>query len=274
MLKAPEIAFLTEIVLAQSGQTLGGDVAAMLQRLAALARREGMSDSLELLRLARTGGDPALGAAIVDAVLPHDTRFFRDRPLWKTLRGEILPQALRAHRAPQPFRIWSAGCAYGQECYSFSMAADEIAPDVAVEIIGTDVSERSIDRARSGVYTQFEVQRGLPILLLLKHFEREDQNWRIDNATRRRTRFSKHNLLADMAPLGAFDMISCQNVLTGFEPEKRGDVLSRMIGTLKSGGVFIAGADEAPWLHPFQSHVRASAVSGVFVRTDAQQRVA
>ncbi|MET0546354.1 MAG: protein-glutamate O-methyltransferase CheR [Caulobacterales bacterium] len=274
MSKSPEIAFLTEIVLTQAGQTLGADAASAVQRLAALARREGMGDSMELLRLARTGKDAALAAAIIDAVVPHDTRFFRDRSLWKALRAEALPKLLLAHQGAQPLRIWSAGCSYGQECYSFSMAAVEIAPQTPVEIVGTDISERAIERARSGVYTQFEVQRGLPIMLLLKHFEREEQSWRIESSVRRRTRFARHNLLADMTPLGAFDVISCQDVLGNFDPEKRTNVLSRMIGLLKADGLFIAGESEAAWLRGFGAAVQPTQQAGVFVRKDVKRSVA
>jgi chemotaxis protein methyltransferase CheR len=268
-----------EIVLAQAGQTLGVDIESMAsQKLAALARREGLGDSMELLRMARTGADPALAAAIVDAVLPHETHFFRDRALWKALRNEVLPTILsRMAGRSSPIRIWSAGCAYGQEVYSFSMAVAELwvnTPGMSVEIVGTDISERAIGRARSGIYTQFEVQRGLPIQMLLKHFEREEQAWRINNAPRRMTRFARHNLLADMAPLGMFDVISCQQVLPGFETAKRDDVLSRMVGQLNAGGLLLVGPGDELWSRAHKTDLHSLVSPWIFQRTIVQRQVA
>ncbi len=279
MAKNLEISFLKDIVMAQSGQMLGADIEVMAaQKLGALARREGLGDSLELLRLARTGNDSALAAAIVDAVLPHDTRFFRDRALWQKLRSDVLPTALSISAGRSaPLRIWSAGCSYGQEAYSFAMAIAEMwasTPGLSVEIVGTDISERAIERARSGLYTQFEVQRGLPIQLLLKHFEREEQAWRINDSTRRKVRFARHNMLVDMNPLGMFDVISCQDVLPGFAAEQRGEVLSRMVGQLNPGGLLIVGPGDQLWPRAQKTDLESLAAPWVFQRAIENRQVA
>jgi|JI10StandDraft_1071094.scaffolds.fasta_scaffold429151_2 chemotaxis protein methyltransferase CheR len=270
MKTAPEIAFLSEIVGAQAGHALGPEAAnAAAQKLAPLARREAMGDVLELLRFARTQNDPALISAIVEAVLPQDTRFFRERALWKSLRNDVLPAAFKAHGLDKGvFRIWSAGCGFGQEVYSFAMAsADALdGSPMPLEIVGTDISERAVERARSGMYTHFEVQRGLPIRLLLKHFERDNDHWRVDNSTRKRTRFARHSLLSDFAPLGAFDIISCQNVLSALSPNRRDQVLSRILAQLKPGGHFLTTEGEGVWLRQYQSEFMPLFGSHIFRR--------
>jgi len=275
---APEIAYLVEIVGAQAGHALGPEAAsAAAQKLAPLARREAMGDVLELLRFARSKTDASLLAEIVEAVLPQDTRFFRERALWKIVRNDVLPAAFKAHGLDKGvFRIWSAGCGFGQEVYSFAMAVSEAldGSPMPAEIIGTDVSERAIERARLGMYTHFEVQRGLPIRLLLKHFERDEDHWRVDNATRKRTRFARHSLLSDFTPLGAFDVISCQNVLSALSPNRREQVLSRMLAQLKAGGYFLTTEGESIWLRQYQAEFTPIFGSCVFRRTFALEKTA
>jgi chemotaxis protein methyltransferase CheR len=275
---APELAFLSDIVGALAGHTLGPEASAIAsQKLAPLARREGMGDVIELLRFARSQNDPALIAAIVEAALPQDTRFFRERPLWKSVRSDILPAAFQAHGLDKGvFRIWSAGCGFGQEVYSFAMAAAEAldGSPMPVEIVGTDISERAIERARSGLYTHFEVQRGLPIRLLLKHFERDDDHWRVDNSTRKRTRFARHSLLSDFTPLGAFDVISCQNVLSALSPNRREQVLSRMLAQIKPGGYFLTTEGEGVWMRRFQAEFAPVVGAYVYRRNIALEKTA
>jgi len=278
MSAAPEITYLAEIVASQAGHHLGPEAAAQAaQKLAPIARREGMGDVLELLRFVRGQNDPALISTIVESALPQDTRFFRERPLWKAVRNDVLPAAFKAHGLDKGvFRIWSAGCGFGQEVYSFSMAASEVlnGSPMPVEIVGTDISERAIERARSGMYTHFEVQRGLPIRLLLKHFERDGDYWRVDNVTRKRTRFARHSLLADFTPLGAFDVISCQNVLSSLSPTRREQVLSRMLAQLKPGGHFLTTEGEGLWLRPYQAEFTPIYGSFVFRRDTALAKTA
>ena len=275
---APEIAYLAEIVAAQAGHQLGPEAAAQAaQKLAPIARREGMGDVLELLRFVRAQNDAMLISAVVEAALPQDTRFFRERPLWKAVRNDVLPDAFKAHGLDKGvYRIWSAGCGFGQEVYSFSMAASEVldGSPMPVEIVGTDISERAIERARSGMYTHFEVQRGLPIRQLLKHFERDGDHWRVDNVTRKRTRFARHSLLADFTPLGAFDIISCQNVLSSFCPNRREQVLSRMLAQLKPGGYFMTTEGEGLWLRSYQADFTATHGAFIFQRKIAERMTA
>jgi chemotaxis protein methyltransferase CheR len=145
-----------------------------------------------------------------------------------------------------PIRIWSAAAAAGQEAYSLAMiAAGCGAQDRAIEILGTDIAREQLARAREGLYTQFEVQRGLPIQMLVRHFRREDDgNWRIAAPLRAMVRFREWNLLSDLAPLGRFDVVFCRNVLIYFDPPTKARVLDAIARQMPDDGVLYLGGAE------------------------------
>jgi chemotaxis protein methyltransferase CheR len=243
--------YLAQLLRARAGLALNADQMQRAEmRLAPLARREALASAGELLRLARSRNDPKLEADIIEASAPVETWFFRDKAPFDQLRLAILP-ALSGARAPgDTLRIWCAGCSTGQEAYSLAIMLEDdpvLCPGVSVEIVATDLSERCIDKAKSGYFTQFEVQRGLPIRALIEHFERDGQTWRASEALRGRVRFVTHNLMTDYRPLGSFDLILCRNVLGLMDPQSRNLALARMADVLSGDGRLLVGAGEPPF---------------------------
>ncbi|MBW6401168.1 protein-glutamate O-methyltransferase CheR [Roseomonas sp. HJA6] len=239
--------FLAGLVKARSGIVLTADKGYMLEtRLGALLRREGMPslDALAL-RLRGAGAEPLI-AEMVEALTTNESSFFRDGKPFDHLK-KLLPR-LAAARAPgQPLRIWSAACSSGQEAYSVAMVAAELAPLLGgrrVEILGTDISREMLARAQDGLFTQFEVQRGLPVQMLVKHFRQEGTRWRIAPELRAMTRWQYFNLLDDLRGLGRFDVVFCRNVLIYFDAPTKTRVLAALAGQVAADGVVYLGGAE------------------------------
>jgi chemotaxis protein methyltransferase CheR len=201
--------------------------------------------SLDMLAGLASQPGSALREDVVEALLNHETSFFRDLPVFKALGEEALP-ALAQARPSRRLRIWSAGCSTGQEAYSLAfLLANQGAQwdDWQIDIVGTDVSPQAIAQARNGTYSQFEVQRGLPIGDLISRFDQEGDDWRIRAQLKPRLTFMVHNLL-DPPPAGRFDMILCRNVLLYFSAERRRAVLERLASAIQPDGMLILGAGE------------------------------
>ena len=215
-------------------------------RLAPLARREGYDSIDALIAALRTHREERLIWAVVEALCRSETTFFRGRETFAQLRDQILP-ALSHRRRDAPIRIWSAACATGQEVYSMAIAAAE-APDLATgtrfEFFGSDLSERSLEKAQAGIYTQFEVQRGLPIRMLIKYFENQDDTWTISPRIRQTVRWKRINLLADLSAMGRFDVILLRNVLGGMDASIRGRVVASMAALLPQDGVLVLDPED------------------------------
>ena len=243
---------VARLVKARSGLVLTPDKLYMLEtRLGPVMRRLGIA-SLDALaqRLGRGAAEEALAAEVTEALTTNETSFFRDGTPFEHLR-RALPRLAVARPAAATLRIWSAACSSGQEAYSIAMLATELAPQLGgrrVEIIGTDIAEEVLARARDGVFTQFEVQRGLPVQLLVKHFRQDpgagSARWRIADPLRAMTRFQRFNLLEDPRVLGSFDVIFCRNVLIYFDPPTKTRVLAAMASRLVPDGlVYLGGAE-------------------------------
>lgn len=218
----------------------------MESRLAPLARREGYNSIEELIAGLKTRREDALIWAIVEAMTLNETAFFRDKPAFEQIRDHVLPTLSRL-RGSNPIRVWSAGCSTGQEAYSLAMIAEEgrgLEPGARVEIYGSDLSDRCLEKAQSGVYTQFEVQRGLPIRLLIQHFEKIEENWRLSPRIRQRVRWRRLNLAADLSGVGRFDLILCRYVLGGLDEGIRRRVIEGLAAALPNDGVLVLGEDE------------------------------
>lgn len=215
-------------------------------RLQPLSRREGFNSVTEMIGAARIRPDGALWNQIADSLAHSETRFFRDRAQFEKLRGDILPGAL-TRRGHERVRIWSAACATGQEAYSVAMLVEDMRNEgfnPGVEILATDLSARLIDKARSGLYTQFEIQRGLPIRKLIAHFEKAGDLWRISDRLRASIKFEQHNLMKHPGQFGQFDIIILSHVLTSFDAETASAVLDRVSDALAPGGAIMLGAGE------------------------------
>ena len=273
MLNDAEFALVAREVKQRSGAVLTREMAGAIGiRLQPLARRENFASVPELIAAARIRPDGTLWNSITDALAQSETRFFRDRALFARINSEILPAAL-ARRGHERVRIWSAGCSTGQEAYSIAMMVDELRNEgvnAAVEIVATDMSERLLDKARSGLYTQFEVQRGLPIRKLIAHFEKTGDLWRIADRLRAGVRFETHNLLKHPGALGQFDIVLMAHVLTSFDAETKLAVLARAADAMAPDGVLILGAGESlP-----EGCEGLAFVDGVVLKADAVRRVA
>jgi chemotaxis protein methyltransferase CheR len=215
-------------------------------RLAPVARRAGFASLPDLIQAIRTKRDEKLMWAATEALTSGETSFFRDRSPFRQFREEILPELI-TRRGERPIRIWSAACATGQEPYSLAMILDDERAKLdgaRIELFGSDISERSLEKAQSGLYTQFEVQRGLPIRLLVRHFEKVDEMWGLTPRIRQMVRWRRINLLADLRGLGQFDVIFCRNVISSFDEPTRRRVLDQMARALPADGRLVLGFDE------------------------------
>ena len=215
--------------------------------LAALLRERGIATLDELITILVMGKEPSLSQMVVEALLNNETYFFRDRAPFDVLQRHALPELAQRRAKSKRLRIWSAGCSTGQEVYSLAMLFAE-QPEQwrgwTIDILGTDVSTACIDRAREGVYTQFEVQRGLGINQMIKWFEECSDGWRAVEPLRRPVRFQVHNILEPAPHPGGFDIVLCRNVLLYLSPEKKTLSFERLGGAMAEDGWLMLGAGE------------------------------
>ena len=213
-------------------------------RLGPVARLEGFHNVEAMLASLWSRPVASLGWAVIEALLNTETWFRRDRTAFDVMSRELLP-ALSQARSGRPVRIWSAGCASGQETYSLAMAALELG--VQARIVGIDLSQRALDKAAEGLYTGFEIQRGLSARTMLKWFAPQGDDWVAGEALRDAVTFERANLLDD-APADAprFDVIFCRHVLTDMEPQRRARVLEGLERRLVDDGCLFLGPDERP----------------------------
>ena len=246
-MRPDEIEIIRRIVQARSGMVINPDKTYRIETcLAPVARREGFGGISEMIRDIQTKRDNALMWTVTEALANTETSFFRDRAPFQQFREEILPE-LAMSRGDKPIRIWSAACSTGQEPYSLAMVVDDEAskyPGMKIELFASDLSERCLEKAQSGLYTQFEIQRGLPIRLLVRHFEKNDETWSLNPRIRQSVRWRRVNLLADLTGLGEFDVIFCRNVVSGFDRDVSRRVLDQLAATLPKDGRLILGLDE------------------------------
>ena len=219
--------------------------------LAGIFRQHGITniDQLVCLLAAPPGGpeSPDLSQEVVEALLNNETYFFRDKPTFDQLPGEILPELHQRRRDARRLSIWSAGCSTGQEVYSLAMLFTEQAErwqGWTIDILGTDVSHRAINAARSGCYSQFEVQRGLGVTQMLRHFDETPRGWQVRDDVRRMVRFSQHNMLGPYPGRIPFDLVLCRNVLLYFDRSTRVEAFSRLAGAVMPDGFLMLGAGE------------------------------
>jgi chemotaxis protein methyltransferase CheR len=184
---------------------------------------------------------------VVEALLNNETYFFRDKPTFDQLPGEILPELAQRRRDARRLSIWSAGCSTGQEVYSLAMLFADQAErwqGWTIDILGTDVSHRAINAARSGCYSQFEVQRGLGVTQMLRHFDETPRGWQVREDVRRMVRFSQHNMLGAYPGRIPFDLVLCRNVLLYFDRSTRSEAFSRLGHAVMPDGFLMLGAGE------------------------------
>ena len=215
--------------------------------LSSLLRDRGVGSLDELITILVMGKEPNLSQQVVEALLNNETYFFRDRGPFDLVARHALPALAERRKDQRRLRIWSAGCSTGQEVYSLAMLFAEAPQQWAgwtIDILGTDVSTGCIERARSGSYTQFEVQRGLGINQMIRWFEECADGWRAVESLRRPLRFQVHNILEQPPHPGAFDIVLCRNVMLYLSPEKKTLAFERIASAMAPDGWLMLGAGE------------------------------
>ncbi len=216
-------------------------------RLKPVLRTAGLSGLPELARALQLDRYSDLARIVAETLTINETSFFRDRLLFAALGERLLPQLFAVRAPTHRLRIWCAGCSTGQEPYSVAMVIDEALrqrPGWRVEIVATDLSRPVIEQAQRGVYSQFEVQRGLPVALLLRHFDRRDGVWQVSEALRSKVTFRTQNLMSIPYDTGPFDIVFCRNVLFYLDADKKRQVLRRLSGVLADDGLLVLGGAE------------------------------
>lgn len=247
MMKPEDFDFVSRLIKSKSGLVLSEDKTYLLEsRLMPIARKRGLKDLTALIGALR-GGDRNLVEEVVDAMTTNESFFFRDTKPFDQFRHVVLPHMIKERASKRTLRIWCAAASSGQEPYSLAMILDEFKTQLAgwrVEIIGTDISREILTKARAGLYSQFEVQRGLPIGLLVKYFQKKEDQWQISADIRSKVQYKEFNLLEDFRPLGQFDVVYCRNVLIYFDQPTKSDVLARISALMPDDGfLFLGGAE-------------------------------
>jgi chemotaxis protein methyltransferase CheR len=247
-MKPDDFEFLARTVRERSGLQLTADKSYLLEsRLMPVARRFGAKSLDEFIATVRRQNDAERLKAITEAMTTNETLFFRDTKPFEQFKRMVLPNLLQARASQRAVRIWCAASSSGQEPYSLAMVIKEEGAKLAgwrFEIVATDISQEMIDRARAGLYSQFEVQRGLPIQLLMKYFKQIDDRWQLEESIRSMVQYRLFNLLEDPRGLGHFDVVFCRNVLIYFDQPTKAQVLERIAKQLPADGVLYLGGAE------------------------------
>ncbi len=247
-MKPEDFDFVAKLLKERSGLVLSRDKSYLLEsRLMPVARRRGMKGLDDLVAAVRRM-DPALVKDVTEAMTTNESFFFRDGKPFDQFREQVIPRLLDARKDKKQIRIWCAACSSGQEPYSLAIILKEMEAKLAgwrVDIVATDLSTEILEKAKAGLYSQFEVQRGMPIQLLVKYFQKKDEMWQIDARLRAMVQYRPLNLLTDVrSPLGTFDVVFCRNVLIYFDQETKGKVLADISKLLAPDGcLFLGGAE-------------------------------
>ncbi|HVJ05934.1 MAG TPA: protein-glutamate O-methyltransferase CheR [Candidatus Saccharimonadales bacterium] len=216
-------------------------------RLTPLAYREGMNSAQDLVACIRRTSFGGLHRKVLDAMMNNETWFFRDHLPFEALRQVILPELIAERETSRRINLWSAAASSGQEAYSIAMIIAEQfggLPGWTISILGTDLSSAILERARSGRYSQLEVNRGLPAKYLAKYFTREGSDWVLCPAIRNMVEFRQFNLTEPWHTLPKFDIVFFRNVMIYFEVEKKRQILTRLVSAMKPDGYLLLGAAE------------------------------
>ena len=242
-----EYEYLRKFLKDHSGLDLSADKQYLIEsRLLPLARKAGLSGLTELVQKLQAGSS-ALIASVVEAMTTNETFFFRDKVPFDHFRDTIMPEVFMARAGRRSVRIWCAAGSTGQEPYSLAMSLKEMGAALTgwrVEIIATDLSQEVLEKAKAGIYSQFEVQRGLPIQMLMKYFKQTGETWQINPELRAMIQHRQLNLLHDFAQLGTFDVIFCRNVLIYFDQDTKINIFNRLARQIEPDGFLVLGAAE------------------------------
>ncbi|MCZ7657743.1 MAG: protein-glutamate O-methyltransferase CheR [Xanthobacteraceae bacterium] len=239
--------YLRRLLKERSGLVLSADKQYLVEsRLLPVARKAGLGGLSELVAKIK-GNDARLTVEVVEAMTTNESFFFRDKVPFEHFTGTMLPALLASRANQRRIRIWCAAASTGQEPYSLGICLKEMKDKLAgwrIELTGTDLSGEVLEKAKAGIYSQFEVQRGLPIQLLVKYFVQNGDMWQISPEVRAMVQYRPLNLLADFSHLGTFDVVFCRNVLIYFDQDTKIDVLNRIARQLEPDGFLVLGAAE------------------------------
>jgi len=243
----PDYEFLRKLLRDKSGLDLSADKQYLIEsRLLPLARKAGLPGIGELVQKLKDGNGGLIGQ-VVEAMTTNETFFFRDKVPFDHFREAIMPELLKARANRKSVRIWCAAGSTGQEPYSLAMCLKEMGAALSgwrIEIIATDLSQEVLEKSKAGLYSQFEVQRGLPIQLLVKYFKQVGELWQINSDLRAMVQHRQLNLLHDFSHLGTFDVIFCRNVLIYFDQETKINIFGRLAKAMEADGFLVLGAAE------------------------------
>ena len=242
--------FLRKLLKERSGLDLSPDKQYLVEsRLLPLARKAGLAGITELVqKIVRPGSAEALIADVVEAMTTNETFFFRDKTPFDHFKDTMLPALLQARAARRSLRIWCAASSTGQEPYSIAMCLKELGAAVAgwrIDILATDLSQGVLEKSKAGIFSQFEVQRGLPIQLLVRYFSQIGDMWQLNADIRAMVQHRQLNLLQDFSHLGTFDIIFCRNVLIYFDQDTKAAIFERLAKTIEGDGFLVLGAAES-----------------------------
>lgn len=239
--------YLRKFLKDRSGLDLSSDKQYLVEsRLIPVARKVGLSGISDLVARMRAGSEETI-STVVEAMTTNETFFFRDKIPFDHLRETMLPALLRARANRRTLRIWSAASSSGQEPYSIAMCLKEYGAALngwRIEIVATDISQGVLEKSKAGIFSQFEVQRGLPIQLLVKYFRQIGDMWQLNPDIRAMVQHKQLNLLHDISHLGMFDVVFCRNVMIYFDAETQAKILKRFVPHMKPDALLFAGHSE------------------------------
>ncbi len=247
-MRSEDFELISGLLKERSGLLLPKDKVYLLEsRLTPIAHKRGLETLDDLVNEVRLKRKEDLLTEITEAMTTNESFFFRDTKPFDLFRDTVLPQFLESRASRKRIRIWCAAASTGQEPYSLAIILKEMEASLAgwnIEIVGTDISEEVLDKAKAGLFSQFEVQRGLPIQLLIKYFNQVGDLWQISDEIRNMVSYRKFNLLDSFALLGSFDVIFCRNVLIYFDQPTKTEVLEKMRKLIPDDGTLFLGAAE------------------------------
>jgi chemotaxis protein methyltransferase CheR len=239
--------YLRKLLKDHSGLDLSSDKQYLIEsRLLPLSRKCGLAGIGELVQKMK-GGSASTIAQVVEAMTTNETFFFRDKVPFDHFRDAIMPEILKARAGRKSVRVWCAAGSTGQEPYSLAICLKEMSAALAgwrIEIVATDLSQEVLEKSKAGIYSQFEVQRGLPIQMLVKYFKQSGEFWQINADVRATVQHRQLNLLHDFSQLGVFDVIFCRNVLIYFDQDTKINIFNRLSRSMEADGFLVLGAAE------------------------------
>ena len=270
-----EFAFLRDMFKQRSGLIVTEEKRYLVEsRLMPVAREIGLDSLSALISALRNPSGEPLRKKATEAMTINESFFFRDKTPFENFAEIVIPALCKARATSRRLRIWCAAASTGQEPYSLAIQIKELRATLAgwnVEIVGTDISGEVLEKAKAGLYSQFEVQRGLPIQMLVKYFQQTGAMWQIDSSLRAMVRYQQMNLLEPYRALGTFDIIFCRNVLIYFDAPTKSDILTRLGAQLQPDGFLVLGAAETV-IGLTEEFAPLPEARGLYTKTSAQQQ--